>query len=56
MREPEDPVLQGVMIIPIRKQTLIKIGSFLVFIMEEPTPSPRGVMAVSAPSWKKAYQ
>ena len=42
------------MIIPIRKHTPIKTGSFLVFIMEEPTPSPRGVMAVSAPSWKKA--
>ena len=43
-----------VMITPITKQTRTRMGSRLVFMIWEPTPSPKGVMDISAPSWKKA--
>jgi hypothetical protein len=42
-----------VMIAPIRKQITTIASTLLLFTSLPPTPWPRGVMAVSAPSWKK---
>ena len=43
-----------VMMTPITKQTIIRIERRFVFMIWEPTPSPSGVIAISAPSWKNA--
>ena len=41
-----------VIIAPIRKLMSIMSGMLLLLMSRPPTPCPRGVMAISAPSWK----
>ena len=43
-----------VIIIPMTRQINARTGRSFTFIICAPTPSPSGVIAISAPSWKNA--